>query len=407
MKRVLSVLSVGLAAMLMLVCVGCAAAPSTTAAEPVSITASGAKTEFELGERFSLIGLAVTVQMSDGTQRAAETNEYRYDASKFDSARAGTYPITVTLIGYDLSDTYEVTVKDTRAEETKIFSVGDISAWLDGVPSDFVPLFKGKIVKDGEISYSYDETMLRLDPEKRTVIALQTGTATVDAHYKEYSATFTVECCPAIDLTDGKYNTADYDAYAAQLSATWKSEGSEKTTVFIGDSFFDARYFWTNFYETYAGKDALCFGISSTTTFDWEKYLTEKHIFGETAPKNIAIHLGTNNIYDDLQGEEATVRDLQRLFLTLHAMYPETGIYFFGISLRIYDTIRIEMSKRVNKQISAWCGERDWIEYIDTPALLTPDKLRDGDHPKLEWYSIFSGSLNAAGAEIELSGQAD
>ena len=400
MKRIISV---GLAGIAMFLFAGCAQASSNADAEPVSIIASGAKTEFVLGERFSVKGLTVTVQMSDGEAYAAKSGEYRYDSSKFDSSKAGTYPITVTLVGYNLSDTYEVNVADTGVEETKIFSIANISAWLDGAPSDFVPLFEGKPIKDAEIEYRYDEEMIQLNPENRTIIALKTGTATVEASYKEEDTTFTVECYPAIDLSDGKYNTADYDAYAACLSETWKEEGSEHTTVFIGDSFFDARFFWTNFYETYAGKDALCFGISATTSFDWEKYLLEKKIFGDTAPKNIAIHVGTNNLYDDLQGEDATLRDLQRLFLTLHEMYPSTKIYYFGVSLRIYDTIKIEVSKNVNRQISTWCNERDWIEYLDTPSVLTPDKLRDGDHPKLEWYSIFTGFLNAAGAEIEES----
>ena len=45
-----------------------------------------------------------------------------------------------------------------------------------------------------------------------------------------------------------------------------KRANKDKTTLFIGDSFFDKRYFWTDFEEVFAGKDAFCAGISSTTT---------------------------------------------------------------------------------------------------------------------------------------------
>ena len=83
---------------------------------------------------------------------------------------------------------------------------------------------------------------------------------------------------------------------------------------------------------TYTGKDALCLGISSATTFDWEMIAAD--VFEDIAPKNIVMHLGTNNIYDDGKTVTETVADLQRLFTMLHGYYPETSIYYFGISLR-------------------------------------------------------------------------
>ncbi len=382
----------------------CSTPSEQTDPVPVSIAASGARTEFSVGERFSMMGLTVSVQLSDGGSYTAEPSQYRCDSSSFDSSAAGTYPITVTLIGYDISDVYSVFVKDDGVQEEK-FVIGDVSAWLDSAPSDFVALYEGQPVRADAIEYRYDEGALRIDAQTCRVTALEEGTFSVEAAYGSEQTVFEVTCYPAADMTSGRYDTSDYDGYLAQLAARWTEEGSTQTTVFLGDSFFDTRYFWTDFYATYAGKDALCFGISSTTTYDWEKILSRDLIFGEAAPKNIVIHLGTNNLYDDLQSAEGTVRDLQRLFHLIRERYPDTGLYYFGISIRSYDPVKIAATREVNAQIMEWCRVRDWIVYLDTPPQLTADKLRDGVHPKLEWYSVFIGALNAAGISISSSGQ--
>ena len=151
---------------------------------------------------------------------------------------------------------------------------------------------------------------------------------------------------------------------------------------------------------TYTGKDALCLGISSATTFDWEMIAAD--VFEDIAPKNIVMHLGTNNIYDDGKTVTETVADLQRLFTMLHGYYPETSIYYFGISLRTYDDTKIAYTREVNEQIQNWCDARGWITYIDTPSELTADKLRDdGCHPLLESYSIFTEALAQTDIVIE------
>ena len=76
----------------------------------------------------------------------------------------------------------------------------------------------------------------------------------------------------------------------------------EKKTV---NSFFDNRDYWTDFYERFAGKDAICAGIGGTTTYDWEFFV--KSFSKQPAPKNIVVNLGTNNFYDDGDTvEEAT-----------------------------------------------------------------------------------------------------
>ena len=308
--------------------------------------------------------------------------------------------VEVTATTEHHSTTFTVTT--TQPDYGKLV-INDVNAWVDYFPSDFVPVYTDADHAGAKIDYEYDESLITLDADSCTVSALKEGTATVKATLGAYQTSFTVNCLPAVSMTGSNYDTSDYNAYKAQLSATWQSEANDGvSTAFIGDSFFDTRYFWTNFDVTYAGKDAFCLGISSTTTFDWEKFLLQDGFFGDVVPKNIVMHLGTNNIYDDKKSVAETVRDIQRLFTLMHTQYPDTGIYYFGISIRAYDDTKIGYTKQVNAQMKTWCSQRDWIAYMDTPSQLTSDKLKDdGCHPLLTSYSIFTDALAETDIVIE------
>lgn len=195
-------------------------------------------------------------------------------------------------------------------------------------------------------------------------------------------------------MTGPEYDTTPYDEYAQELSSNWKKNArANKTTAFIGDSFFDKRYFWTDFYNVYAGKDALCMGIGSTTTFDWEKFIANG-FFEEISPKNIILHLGTNNIYDDLKGAE-TSEDIERLLSMLHEKLPSANIYYFAISLRAYDEEKIALTKLVNERVCSWCKDNG-IHFLNDTVRLTPDRLRDGVHPKADAYEVFINAIKTS-----------
>ena len=202
-----------------------------------------------------------------------------------------------------------------------------------------------------------------------------------------------------------------YD-YAKQLGKgliieSGKEVGSvsvgNNTTIFIGDSFFDRRHFWTDFYSSdYVGKDVFLAGISSTRSNHWQVLKDDVFsVFEDTAPKNIVIHLGTNDIHDGWYSVEKTSNGLRELFTMLHETYPKTKIYYFGITYPAFNTFEYEVTK-VNRIISEWCADKEYIIYIDTPSIITEEMLRgDGVHPKLETYSIFMRELEKAGCIIE------
>lgn len=301
--------------------------------------------------------------------------------------------VTVTAKTAHHETTFVVrTVRSTKPLKRTVY------AWT-GYPASTLPdLFAG----DGEVTYGgYESDELVIDGEKLTVQGLKAGTYNVTATADKYGAEYTV-VVKDVDKSGAQWQlAADYTAYSGALKARWQTDGrAGRTTLFIGDSFFDTRYFWTDFYtNVYAGKDAICAGISSTTSYDWEQ-LAESFL-RETAPKNLVMHMGTNNLYDDNDTAAQAAESLQRMFTVIHSVLPDTKIYYFAISVRAYDEARQQRTREVNDMMQAWCRDRAFITFLDTEEQLTSDMLKDGTHPALQYYSVFTDALKNSDIAIE------
>lgn len=290
-------------------------------------------------------------------------------------------------------------------------TVAGVTAWSD-VESEFKLVFKDAARAEA-VTYEYDDEKIILDAENLTVKAASgfTGSTQVKVYSENHkTATFTVTC----NEIPGA-GALQYTGYAKQLGGgVLVDDGgndtgeriavSEKTTVFIGDSFFDRRWFWTDFYtDDYKGKDVFLAGISGATTNDWESYMNDVFgIFGDKAPKNIVMHLGTNNLGTGQTAAE-TENGLRHFLTLLHKKFSQTKIYYFGITPR-YDAGGPSAGTigDVNKQTQDWCEGKDWLRYIDTPWMFTRDKMKsDGIHPLLTSYPIFVEELSQEGCVIE------
>ena len=293
----------------------------------------------------------------------------------------------------------DITEQPERPEGT--LSIGDVYVWKDYPAVEFFPVFSSGAEAE-PLTYEYDDSKIEVDGENNLISsrAAEKGVTVVTAKSEHYSAQFNVYY-DVVDKSGSWYNIpTDYVSYAQQLGRQYAREATAgKTTVFLGDSFFDTRWFWTDFDTYYEGMDALCCGISSTTSYDWETLADT--VLGDIAPANIAIHIGTNNFYDDHMDHIETTAALQRLFLVLHDRYPETDIYYFSITQRL-DSSYATMVDVTNANMQAWCEGRDWITWLDTSSKLTTDKLKDGVHPKLENYSIFTQALEDAHMPVYL-----
>lgn len=287
------------------------------------------------------------------------------------------------------------TVKTVRP----VTLVRNVTVWV-GYPAS--PLPDVSYFKDGEtVTWSGENPEIAvLDKTKRTLSAVAAGSFTLTAQTEGYSEIYNVTV-KSVSKTGKKWQLdQERTDYANQMKNKWDMSGNEgKTTLFVGDSFFDVRYFWTNFYSSYAEKDAICAGLSGATTYDWEQYA--ETFLRQTAPKNLVVNLGTNNFYDDHDSSETTTESLQRMFTLIHDILPDTNIYYFAITQRSDTSYKTGVSE-TNAAMKAWCEGYSWMTFLDTEQALTVSTLLDdGIHPKLETYSVFMGALAQSKIEIE------
>lgn len=292
------------------------------------------------------------------------------------------------------------------ASDHGTLSVADTYAWIDYPAVEFVLDFS-KPDKAEALEYEYDDTKIELDETAHTVRALAAGKTTVKATSEHFQATFEVTCEEVNkDREDKAYSLSQHangdpkgwDSRVKNFENDWNYSGSDGvTTLFIGDSFFDVG-FWKSFYGDYSGKDALCWGIGSTTTCSWET-VTETLLY-KISPKNVVMHIGTNNNYDLGMDADELTSSLERLFALMHDKMPDTKMYWFNITRRFHDSSQ-EINRRreataeeVNARFTAWAQGRPWLTVIDTRSKLIVDKiLSDGVHPNADGYEIFVEEL--------------
>ena len=174
------------------------------------------------------------------------------------------------------------------------------------------------------------------------------------------------------------------------------------TTVFIGDSFFDEAELFKNFFNIYHGKEALCLGISGSTTQHWVTFTNDW--LDDYSPKNIVVNIGTNNLgYGDKTGY--VLSGLQELLTLLKEKFPDSSIYWFSIAPRS-DIDREAIRLAVNEAMKQWCGENGIIYVENTVADPAADCF-DGLHPTLDEYWEYATALEEAGCVIADKAQGD
>ncbi len=330
--------------------------------------------------------------------------------------------------------------------------VADVNAWTNSRYGafDMTVVFDGA-AKEEEIEYIYDTKKLTIDAVNKTVKPKQgvKGAVPVTVKTASYEKTFNVNC---FSMTwDEQQNSSVWDTdnnpdpgrgkgyyswalgrlngFAEKYNPTIHDNTS---TIFIGDSFFDQKDFWWNFnvsteYDnrhtvtagytvpaTFENKNAFCWGIGASTTYNWEMFLDEGEFLANEKPKNIVINLGTNNIYPDSNDEVLVTQNLQRLFTYMHNTSPNTKFYYYSIAFR-NNGYRDDIVEASNDIMEEWCRYKDWITFVDIEDDLTLDKLLidngfkkdgsisyDGLHPTKSAYNdVFKPALLAAGCVIE------
>ncbi len=226
-----------------------------------------------------------------------------------------------------------------------------------------------------------------------------TVTASTSRHY----VTFTVRVQRLIGQGNG--NDLNLEDSIERLEKTWQDRGGQTGgLLWIGDSYFDTRWFFTNFYEKYDGQNAYCVGISSTTTMHWE-LLVERLVY-TVQPKVIAVHVGSNNIHDLGQSADQVAQNVQKLLSDIHENLPDTHIIYYGIEPRLYQLSKNEIAADATAQIQQFCQQNPaWLTYVDAPAWFMKEdgtinvgafRPNDHAHPALALYDKYI----AAAAEV-------
>lgn len=232
-----------------------------------------------------------------------------------------------------------------------------------------------------------------------------------------------------INSTEERSTSLNYEINYSSLETSVMSQWSSKVTtrengfndrgiqnngtLFIGDSFFDTDEFWTDFYTKYYGsKNVYSANISATTITDWQVFANR--LIYPFAPKNIVIHCGTNDLYDDKHSADVVSNDTKHLIESIHANLPSTKIYYFGIEPRTNGINNEDVSKTivtlnsVNNTMKSYCDSKNYLTYLNSPSFcynqdgsVKSDFFRDGVHPKLENYQQYVTMLTNAGLSLD------
>ena len=317
---------------------------------------------------------------------------------------------TVTAKTAHHETTFTVTVKAIDYGTLTIIA----PAIYANYPAKALDITFSKPERAEEITYTvqseYAETV---KIENGKVYAIGSGFAQnkevrVTATTAHHTASFAVQVSE-FNGANANGTSLNFESRIATFLENYETRGMSKGGVlFVGDSFFDTGNFWTNFYTTYARKNAFSVGISSSTTTDWD-VLADRLVY-PLEPSSIVFHCGTNNIFDDSKNAAAATDDIKRTLDTFHAKLPNAKIYYFGIEPRTYTSAGNDYAKDCNAQIKNYTNGKDWVVYLDSPAFcynsdgtLNTSFYRDSVHPALANYSLYVDALAGAGLTIPAS----
>lgn len=281
--------------------------------------------------------------------------------------------------------------------------IEDVTVYINGngnkTFAEITPVFTVP-EKAEELAYTYDATQIKIENNIVTPLKRNDQTVNVRAKSEHFNVVFKVEV-EYIRFTGAEASTLyDVSRFSGGISngANKCKTATSDTTLFIGDSFTDDHFIGEYMSGYSSDKHAMNAGISSTTSYHWEACYSS--VIGTATPKNIAMHVGTNNFYDAHDSVEDTVNSLKRLFMFMHDSYPTTNIYWFDITQRA-DTSFASQVTETNRELANWCAKYDWITCVDTCSKITVGMLRDdGVHPKTESYKVFTDALSEAGCVI-------
>lgn len=251
-------------------------------------------------------------------------------------------------------------------------------------------MYLGEGIEETINSYKYNEEYISIDKDG-VITPLKKGASKVIAYTNTQEVEFRV--------TVKEYEDYRLNADVDYMKNLYEEKNSpENTNLFIGDSFFDTRYFWKSFYEDFEGKNVFSVGIGTSRIEDL--MISKKELIYDINPSKIFIHIGTNNINDKGDTGKITAAKLINLFKEINANLPNCELYYFGIertTVAAFDSSYAK-STQSNGIVKQYCSENDYITYLDSPAKFEENIFKylaaDGLHPSSYGYEVYKEFVN-------------
>lgn len=318
------------------------------------------------------------------------------------------------------SSTNDVSITDSNSSTTSsneevvdygTLTVKDMVAYVGNKPKAINYAFSIPEMAE-EIEFIYNNESISIEDGKVTALAGGTST-TVIAKTAHHETTFNVKC----EAVESRF-VGDVNYYLNEQKTRNVQPGC---TLFAGDSFFDYRYFWTNFYSDMEG-DIYNTGIGATNIDGWLCY-AERLIYN-LKPANVVLHIGSNDFWDLHKNSNQVYSAFKKFMDDIHENLPDAHIYYFGVENRTYAMPQcgdwqdaealaksIEYLKDFNEKAAAYCAERDYLTFLDSPSYFTNENgsckaemFKDGVHPNNEEYEFYVKSLVEAGLDVKYTG---
>jgi len=327
----------------------------------------------------------------------------------------------------DVSSSVEQSVTSSKenssmnaSSSTQIIDYGSLSIasviTYKGYYAELNPVFS-KTEGVEPITYEYDNTKIKIENGKAYGLQ-QNSYVKVNASTSHLSTTFYVTVGEDSYLN---YNNVFYNKLNDHVNYTNSANVNKKDlTIFLGDSFFDRWDFYTDFYSRWQGYNALTWGISQSTSDQWN-YLIQK--LYPYAPTKIVMHIGTNDIFHTAIPEEQdqnkrsayVVASLKRLFSDIHKNLPSTKIYWYSIENRLgngYANITAQCLPTINREIKAFAEASSYVNYLDSASIIntrpsistnSSGYFRDDVHLNAYGYDVLENLLPVGAVSKNLS----
>lgn len=212
---------------------------------------------------------------------------------------------------------------------------------------------------------------------------------------------------------------SDTEAFTRRVSGLEQSlsmftHDKNELVIFAGDSFMDERWFFTDFYDRFDGKNAYLAGISSSRASHWKFFGTK--LLYPFNPKAVVMHIGTNDIFDGAQSGNDAANSIIDMFEAFHANLPNTTFYWYSIANRIgqADAKKTDILN-CNQIMRQYSASNPWLVYMElrnevsySNGTPNPDYYKkdpntgsqDNVHLNVKGYDVMQALLENTGLNI-------